>query len=207
MAISVLIPTTPDREEQLARCIAAVKASGCDQRIDIFYERNNYEGFVKPVMRMLKQVRGMCLILGNDCVVRRDAIQNLWNASLKVFPKDDGLCTGVDERPNTIKLPRHPFAHSRTLLENIYPKYFHNFVDKDLGQVMWRKGKFLVVESAVIEHHHYTVGKSEKDFTYEIGQATSDADGEIYAQRLARGFDLKPEEVVADFTKYPKGPF
>lgn len=201
MAISVLIPTTPDREEQLARCVAAIRASDCDERIDIFCELNNYEGFVKPVLRMLRRVNGMCLLLGNDCIVRRDAIQQLWNASRKVFKYDNGLCTGVDEEPNSKKLPRHPFAHSRTFLENIYPKYFHNFVDKDLGQVMWRKGLYHVVNQAVIEHHHYSKQKSMLDLTYKIGEATSDADGEIYAQRLARGFDLKPEEIKIDMTK------
>ena len=205
--ISVIIPTTPDRDEQLERCIAAVRGSDCDQRIDIIVERNDYEGFVKPVLRILSKLECFCLLLGNDAVVRRDAIQKLYDASVREFKHDNGLCAPIDGTDHGKQLPCHPFAHSRTLRENIYPKYFHNFVDKDLGQVMWRRGLYKVVEEAVIEHHHYIYGKAKRDFTYAISEATSDADGEIYNQRLARNFDLKPEEVVGDLTKYPRGPF
>lgn len=207
MAITVIIPTTPDREPQLARCIAGVKASVCDQRIDIMTELNEYEGFVKPVLRVLHRVEGLCLILGNDAVVRHDSIQKLFDVYVKTFPKDDGVCYPIDERANVTRLPSHPFGHSRTLRLNIYPKYFHNFVDKDLGQVMWRRGKLKQVPESVIDHFHHVHKKAAYDMTYKIADATSDADGEIYFQRMQRGFDLDPKEVVADLNKFPHGPF
>lgn len=207
MTIYVLIPTTPDRNEQLGRCIDAVNRSICSERIEILTDLNEYEGFVKPTIRMLRRVRGMCLLLGNDVVVAPNMIQRLWDASKKNFIHDDGMCFPVDSRPNIVHLPSHPFAHSRTFLENIYPKYFHNFVDKDLGQVMWRKGKYLLVPDAMYEHMHYTTGKSAFDMTYRIGQVTSDTDGELYQQRLARNFDMKPEDMKVDPSQFHDGPF
>lgn len=196
--IYVLIPTTPDRTIQLERCIASIKASDCNQPIEILTEMNNYEGYVKPVLRLLDKVDGLCLLLGNDTIVRRDAIQVLYDAYTRAFPNNDGLCSCSDGRENKGRLACHPFAHSKTFKENIYPKYFHNFYDKDLGQVMWRKGKFLVVPDAVIEHHHYTQGRSEFDLTYAIGENTSRIDGETFNQRMLRGFDLSPDEVVVN---------
>jgi hypothetical protein len=198
--IYVLIPTTPDRTEQLDACIAAVKASVCDQPIEIIVEMNQYEGFVKPVLRMLDRVDGICLILGNDARVTPSAIQKLYNAYTKAFPDQDGVCACSDGRDNHGDLICHPFGHSKTLKENIYPKYFHNFVDKDLGQVMWRKGKYIAVPDAVIQHHHYTQKgwNVEKDLTYSIGEETSESDGAIFRERWAIGFGLKPEEVVVD---------
>lgn len=177
-----------------------MKESVCDQPIEIIVDVNQYEGFVKSVLRMLDKVDGICLLLGNDTIVTPHAIQRLYNAYMKEFPEQDGVCACSDGRDNHGDLICHPFGHSKTLKENIHPKYFHNFVDKDLGYVMWRKGKYLAVPNAVIEHHHYTQKNrnAKRDLTYAVGEESSKKDGAIFRAREAIGFGLRPEDIKID---------
>ena len=189
--IYVLIPTTPDREKRLKKTIESVKKSVCTEPLEIVTDLNNYEGYVKSVLRMVNKIDGLVIVLNNDMIVEPDTIQILYDAYIKAFPYDDGLC-GFGDTDFDLNVNCAPFAHTKVLREIINPVYFHNFVDREWTGIMQHRGKYLPVPNAVIHHEHYSKNPELLDETYKVNQDLSDADGKIYYERKERNFDLKP---------------
>lgn len=201
--IYVLIPTTPDREDRLQKAIASVKRSMCDQPIEIIVEYNNYEGMIKPLLRMVNRVDGLAILITNDIEIMPSTIQELYNAYIKNFPDNDGLVGWGD---GLIKLDEmcFPFAHTKVLREIIHPAYFHNFADRDWTAVMKLRGKYLAVTRPLCTHNHYSRNPALKDKTYEVNESTSDADSLVYAQRKEKNFQKITAVLITREKEYPK---
>lgn len=187
--IYILLPTTPVRSERLKGAIQSIKASICNQPIEIKLEVSQGEGALKPLLRLIDSTDGICLCMSDDAVVAPDAIQILYDTYMRVFPDQDGLCVPSDGITKG-EVAGFFFAHTKTLAENIHRAYFHNFADRDLSNVMKIKGKYCAVPEAVITHTHYSQDKSLDDSTYQLNESHSDTDGAIFRERHARHYDL-----------------
>lgn len=202
--INVLIPTTPERADRLKVAVDSIKRSNCDQELNIVVDVNNYEGYVKSVLRMLDKVDGLTMVVTDDLELWPTTIRALYNAYTEAFPNNDGLCVYGDEHWD-LKAFGLPFAHSNTLKELINPIYFHNFADKEMCEIMKMRGKYLPVPQAQVWHHHYQWKKgTAKDRTYELGEATSDADGALYNMRRAKNFNKITFVGITRDKEYPK---
>jgi hypothetical protein len=202
--INILIPTTPERKEGLNRAIASVKRSNCSQELNIVVDLNEYEGYVKSVLRMLDKVEGLCMVVTDDIEVWPSSIQALYSAYTEAFPNNDGLCVYGDEHWD-LKAFGLPFAHSKTLKEIINPDYFHNFHDKEMCEIMKGRNKYLPVSHAQVSHYHYQwYPKLERDKTYQIGEMTSEKDGAIYNMRRVKNFNRITAVLITTDKEYPK---
>lgn len=181
--IYVLIPSTPDRKKRLEKCISLIKKSVCREPIEIVVEENNYEGYVAPMLRMVNRIDGLAFLIGNDVEVKRLTIDNLYRAYIKNFPENDGIVTPVDELDPNSEIAQHPFGHTKTFREIIFPGYFHNFVDREWTDIMKQRGKFAIARDAFITHRHYSRNRNLKDKTYAVGEKSSDKDGRLYYLR------------------------
>lgn len=186
--IYVLIPSTPDRERRLQRAISFVKKSRCKEPIEIVVDVNEYEGYVKSMLRLVNKVDGLAFLMGNDVEVRVPTIQNLYNCYMKNFPDQDGIVACIDELsgPDSGDSAQHPFGHTRTFRDIIFPGYFHNFVDREWTDIMKKRDKYAIARDAIITHRHYTKNRNLKDKTYLVGQQSSDADGKLYYLRRSQ---------------------
>ena|SRR3990167_4336911 len=185
--IYILIPTTPERDKRLQETLASIKKSICDQEIEIVIDVNEYEGFVKPVIRMLNKIEGLCMIVPNDVILWPSAIQRCYNEYIRNFPDNDGL-VGWGSEGMEIDYMCFPFAHSRTMREIVNPIYFHNFSDREWTEIMKKRGKYYPIRNATCTHNHYTKYPELLDKTYQINEDTSSADGKIYWERFDKGF-------------------
>lgn len=202
--INILIPTTPDRQERVKRTIASIKASNCDQELNIVVDLNEYEGYVKSVLRMLSKVNGLCMVVTDDIEVQASTIQAVYNSYKDAFPKNDGLCVYGDKHWDLNKYGL-PFAHSDTLKEIINPEYFHNFHDKEMCEIMQQRNKYRTVPEALIWHYHYQwFPEIERDKTYQIGERSSARDGELYMLRRAKNFNRITAVLITRDKEYPK---
>lgn len=67
---------------------------------------------------------------------------------------------------------------------NIYhPGYHHNYSDNELTETAMQRDAFLIVEDAVVEHLHWSNGKSEYDETYDSAQLTYEQDRKFFESR------------------------
>lgn len=202
--INILIPTTPDRRERLQKTLDSIKASNCNQEFNIIIDENEYEGYVKSVLKMLDRVEGFCMVIPNDVEIWPSTIQALYNAYTEAFPNNDGLCVYGDHHWD-LNIFGLPFAHSRILKEIINPIYFHNFHDKEMCEIMRMRGKYLPVPQAQVWHRHYLWDKNAlKDKTYEVGEASSKKDGELYMMRRAKNFNRITAVLITRDKEYPK---
>lgn len=167
----------------------SINASICDQPIEIKFEVSSGEGALKPLLRLIDSTDGICLCMSDDAKVAPDAIQNLYNAYIESFPNMDGLCFPSDGLGDK-DINGFFFAHSKTLQENIHRKYFHNFADRDLFEVMKRKKKFRFVGNALISHLHYSRDLSLDDATYKLAEENSSRDGDIFQERSQNNFGV-----------------
>lgn len=202
--IYCLIPTTPDREERLKKTLVSIKNSNCNQELNIVIDENEYEGYVKSVLRMLGKVSGLCVVVPDDIEVWPSTIQALYNAYIDKFPKNDGLCVYGDHNWD-LNVFGLPFAHSDTLKEIINPEYFHNFHDKEMCEIMRMRGKYLPVPQAQVTHRHYQwYPELEKDKTYQVGEMSSAKDGELYNSRREKNFNKITAVLITRDKEYPK---
>lgn len=201
--INILIPTTPDRKKRLEKAVVSVIRSNCNQNLNIIIDTNEYEGYVKSVLRMLDKVDGLTMVVTDDIELWPSTIQALYDAYTQTFPDNDGLCVYGDENWD-LKNFGLPFAHSSVLKETINPIYFHNFHDKEMCDVMKLRGKYLPVPHARITHDHYTRKPELHDKTYQVGEDSSNADGEIYNMRRAKNFNKITAVLITRDKEYSK---
>ena len=183
--IYVLLPSTPQRENRLRITVESLKRSACDEKIEIITEISEGEGAVKPVHRMLKDIDGLVVGIGDDTLVDPNTIQELYKAYIREFPNNDGVCAPIEK--DCVFL-----THSDMMKKYWYPGYFHLFVDREFFEIMYQKGKLYRVASAKAQHMHHSYGGMQNlnDETYAIAEAHREADGQLFVERMARNFDL-----------------
>lgn len=65
----------------------------------------------------------------------------------------------------------------------VHEGYRHNCPDVELVETARRRGRFVALRECVVEHAHWVTGKSEKDDTYEKGEASHAADKALLKAR------------------------
>ena len=180
--IYVLFPSTPERKERLAVAMESIRNSICDQEIEIKVDISEGEGANKPTLRLINSVDGLVICLGDDSTVEPDTIQKLYNAYIREFPDQDGMCSP----PNCDNF----LAHSNTMRKYWHPDYIHLYADRDFFDTMTFKKKVFRVLDAVIHHNHYTKNATLDDDTYRFGEKNREADRILYEKRRARNFNL-----------------
>lgn len=203
--INLIIPTTPERKKRLEKTLDSIKRSNCNQELNVVVDVNQYEGYVKSVLRMLNKISGITMIITDDIEVCPNTIQELYNVYTKAFPNNDGLCVYGDHHWHlgTFGLP---FAHSNVLKEVINPEYFHNFQDIEMCDVMKMRGKYLPVPTALVKHNHYIWdGDVKRDETYAKGEEFSDSDNAILKRRRENKYYQKVTAcLITKDKEYPK---
>lgn len=182
--ITVVIPTTPDRREQTARCVrAVVENSNYPHRI-LVYE-NTDGGWVPAVHNAIADIDGYVALLGSDTIPQKDWLKNLAEAFFANFPKGDGVAEPFNEFNHGGELCQHPLAHSNTIKKYLFKGYTHWYSDNDFTDQVVYNGLYLYVPNAVVEHHHFLNHKAPMDETYRIifNKETNEKDRRLYEER------------------------
>lgn len=184
--ITILIPTTPERRERLAKCIDSIREHTTQPYRLMIYE-NNGEGYVKAIHTLLEGVQGIVWCLNDDVVLKNDALKILTETFNKEFPKHNGLLQPRDgiQEGNVCTLP---FCHSEIMKKLTHKGYHHNFADQEFTIRMSVAGLYRYVPEAVVEHMHWINGKAEKDETYTKSQELFEKDQTLFNNRLQNGF-------------------
>lgn len=62
--------------------------------------------------------------------------------------------------------------------------YAHNFVDDEIVTVAKQRGLWAHAPKCVIHHLHHIYGTADKDATYQLGQASNEADRNLFNRRM-----------------------
>jgi hypothetical protein len=138
--ITVLIPSTPERTNNLKRAIESIKGSIFDYPIYIKTEISSGEGATKPLIRLLKSTEGLVLGFSDDVTIDPHCIRLLYESYLEKFPNQDGLCC-INNPEHRNLFGCYFFGQSKTLLDAMYPGYVHNFQDKEITEKMKARDK------------------------------------------------------------------
>lgn len=120
-------------------------------------------------------------------------------AVLKVMDAAEHIkVVGTNDLLNTYVLAGHHATHyliSRDYLEDpggcidgdpghvLFEGYSHNYSDTEFIGTAKARAVFAPCLDSVVEHNHFTVGKSEKDDTYAKGYEKIDEDSRLYTSR------------------------
>jgi len=186
MPITILIPTTPERRERLAKCIDSLREHTTQPYKLMIYE-NNYEGYVGAIHTLLDGLDGLVWCLNDDVILKNDALKVLTETFEKEFPKMNGLLQPRDgiQEGNVATLP---FCHSKIMQALTHKGYHHNFADQEFTMRMTAAGLYKYCPDAVVEHQHWINSKAEKDKTYTDSQVRFEQDKELFTNRLQNGF-------------------
>jgi len=184
--ITILIPTTPERRERLATCIASIREHTTMPYKLMVYE-NNYEGYVKAIHTLLEGLEGLVWCLNDDVVLKNDALKILYDTFDELYPKWNGLLQPKDgiQEGNVCTLP---FCHSKIMRQLTFKGYHHNFADQEFTMRMSSMGLYKYIPEAVVEHQHWINAKAEKDKTYTGSQGKFEADQKLFEERVLTGF-------------------
>lgn len=187
--IYVCIPTTKERRERLAKCVASIHQHAGTPHTIVTYE-NYREGFVAPVHKMLEGLKDDSLVwcIGDDTILTEpDTLKRLEEAFWRAFPNGDGVANPDDgiQRGAIITMP---LCQAITMRRYTYKGYFLNYADNEFTILMAGQGRYLYVPEVKVEHQHHVVGKAPRDETYSYAMTLFPADAQLFQERKARGF-------------------
>jgi len=180
--VHILIPTTEERRERLAKCIASIHENAGYPHIISIYE-NYREGFVKPCSYLLKDLKEDTLVwcIGDDTILtEKDTLKRLVDAYRANYPANDGVVQPDDgiQHGNIITMP---LCTAKTILtKGIYLDFFLNFCDNIFTEVMQRDNKYTYCPEIKVEHQHNVNGKAPDDETYRYARTLFEKDRETY---------------------------
>lgn len=189
--ITILIPTTPERRERLAKCIDSIREHTTQPYRLMIYE-NVGEGYVKAIHTLLEGVQGLVWCLNDDVVLKNNALKILTEKFYELYPHWNGLLQPKDgiQEGNVCTLP---FCHSEIMKRFTFKGYHHNFADQEFTIIMNSAGLYTYVPEAEVEHMHWINGKAEKDVTYTDSQVLFEQDQKLFEERLKANFAIKNE--------------
>lgn len=179
MSIIILIPTTPERRERLARCIESVRENSNHPHVIMTFE--NTIGWVGAVREMLSKLNpySLAVIINDDCVPQKDWLKILYASHLMhpdhLLQPNDGIMQG--------KVATMPFATVGYLLENIYDGYKSYYADTELTDRAIRQNRYGYVPEAIVTHEHWSNGQASKDQTYHSQEVNLEHDRALYESR------------------------
>lgn len=179
--LNILIPTTKERRPRLDKLIQALR------EVEIPYILCIYEnmdgGWVKATRNMLLEMNptSLCLILGDDCLPEKGAIEILYNKYVERFPDCVGLAQPEDDILHG-SVATFPMAIASNILKYLHYQYHHNYADQELTEWFKSMGKYLYVPESVIHHQHWTNG-AERDNTYKLQENYYQHDADLFNSR------------------------
>jgi len=184
--IYVLIPTTPDRRENLSKCLAALQENKFPHVVCIF--ENPRIGINKALETMWQGINGLMIILDDDRIVAPDFLEILYEKFITAFPNKDGIAQFCEEL-NQQRLIGGGLAHTDFYKKNWPTCYFHNFADTEFTMIIqaWNL-PYIWVHEAKTEHFHPYVGKSAIDATYQGAFDNYKKDEELFKDRSSHNF-------------------
>lgn len=186
--ITILIPTTSERKERLAKCVEAINRSVCSVPIIIVSFENNI-GWVAAVHEMIKGLddSDLVFVLGDDAIVAPDCLQILWNSyhsssvgNTELFQPDDGF--------HNAELATFPFCTVHILRKYLYKGYHHLWADNELTMIMKSMRVYIAVKDAKVDHQHFLKDRKLIDKTYADSQSWNEKDRSLFMQRQKDGF-------------------
>lgn len=187
--VHILIPTTRERRERLAKCIESIHQNAGYPFIISTYE-NYQEGFVTPCYKLVKDLQPDTLVwcIGDDTVVNEpDTLKRLVagfdrHSNDVVAQPDDGIQHGA--------IITMPLCTAKTMLEKgLYLEFFLNFCDNIFTEVMVKEGKYIYCPDIKVDHQHWVNRKAKPDETYAIALSKFEQDREVY-NRLHKEMNL-----------------
>lgn len=180
----ILIPTTSERRPRLEKCLEAIKASTIPSIICTM--ENTGGGWVKNIHEMLEGINGVCFLIGDDCIIAPNCLEKLQTAYEALPNKEEWLLQPYEQFSEG-KIAQMPFAHSDLLKKYIHKGYFQNYSDTELTEVMKKKGRYLYVPEAKLDHQHF-IGGAVYDETYKLSHERGQDDKILFEIRKANDY-------------------
>jgi len=177
--IYIIIATTPGRRERVNKLINSIKENTYKKVVICIYE-NTDGGCVKPTHDAMSGINGIVFVLNDDMVLKPDTIEKLVNEYKKhgndtlLQPKDT-----IQEGNIAVS----PFCHSDLYKKYVSKEYIHYFNDDEFADVMKAKGKYIIVEDAIVIHEHISRDRGLEDETYINTSKNFEKDFETYKRR------------------------
>lgn len=191
--INILIPTTKDRRERLAKCIEAIRASVCTEPITVSTYENADGGFIAAIHKMLEPLKDEAIVfcIGDDVIVDKNCLQELFNAfsSRKHMSKagQSFVIQPFDEFHDG-KISVNPFTEAWVMKRYQYKGYIHNYADVEFTELIKERKMYVYFPQAKVEHVHYLNKKAAFDKTYKGEAGFNDHDKNLFHKRAAAGF-------------------
>lgn len=190
--IYVLIPTTVDRRERLAKCVDALRASVCSEPFTICTYENKDGGFIAAIHKMLEGIDDNSLVfcIGDDVIVDKTCLHRLYEAytnAPRTKMMQGVVCQPYDEFHNGA-IVVNPFCQAWVMKRYQYKGYIHNYADVEFTEIIKERKMYLYVPDAIVEHVHHINNKAEFDQTYKDCSKFLDHDRGLYQSRKAAGF-------------------
>jgi Glycosyl transferase family 2 len=130
-----------------------------------------------------EHARGEILMhCGDDVTFNTPGWDQRVREEFEKLPDRIGLVFGDDLSTNFPDLATHGFVHRRWVQAVGYflpPLFSSDWNDVWISEVAKRVGRLVPMSDVVIEHHHYTFGKAERDQTHAEREERGIADGVV----------------------------
>lgn len=195
--IYIIIPTTKERRERLARCLEALKQNTKYPMCIVTYENEagcTDVGLVPAVHKMIEGIDGLMIMYNDDAIAEPDFVEKLYEAYLeKPEGERDEWMFSPWENFHHGNNAAFPLCHSNVIKKYLYKGYNHLFSDIELTAVMKKIGRYQPVLEAKAHHDHFIRNNDLIDETYKASQSFVDKDQELYHKRLANNFEPSNE--------------
>lgn len=184
--IYVILATTKQRRERAKKCIEAIQNSTILHSL-VIYE-NLDGGHVTATRNVLNGINGEMFLINDDMIVEPDCLEMLKKSYDENFPCKDGVCQPKDNIHEG-RLAVSPYCHTDTI-RPFLEDYNHYFWDAEFAQVMNIMKKYIIVENARLDHHHFTSNDDViRDETYILNSKKKHLDFKIYEERVRNKFN------------------
>jgi hypothetical protein len=186
--VHILIPTTKQRRDRLAKCIDSIhEKAGCPHIISTY--ENYKEGFVLPCYKLLIDLKpdAMVWCIGDDTVlVEENTISRLVSEYEKNYPNNDGVVQPNDGIQSG-RIITMPLCSAKTMLEKgIHLDFFLSYCDDVFTMIMRKEGKYTYCSDIHVEHQHWSVDKAPLDETYEFAKNKLEEDKNAFEKVCKR---------------------
>ena len=193
--ITILIPTTPERRERLSTCVKALYENS-DHPFTLMTYENNI-GWVGAVLHMLSLLNAtdIVCIINDDCIPQKGWLKTMVEEYFSAFSDGIGLAQPNDGIMNG-SVATLPMGQVGYLEKNICSEYKSYYADTELTENAVRDGKYIYVDTAVIEHHHWSVSKGFHDATYASQEVNLQHDMDLYSKRRREREFNSEQEII-----------
>ena len=190
--IYILIPSTKERRDRLAKCIEAIKQDQKYPTAIVTYENEDGctdVGWVKALHKLLDGIKDdqLVFVLGDDALVSPGCIQRLYEG-YTALPQDEEWLLQPYEQFHKGELATFPFCKAGLLKKYVHRGYKHLYSDTELTLIMKAKNRYGIVKEAKVDHQHFLNDARLLDDTYRATQKFHDEDAKLFHERAKHQF-------------------